>query len=65
MISPLLTDRELLRACKFVESHLVRTVADRLQHRINQLDYVYSVATSNPPDPSAALADIAEQSKRE
>ena len=66
MISPLCTDEELIRACKFVESHQLRTMGERLQRRITQLDTVRKLATSDRAehDPAGLLAEIEAEAQR-
>jgi hypothetical protein len=63
MISPMLTDPELLRACELSGSHQVRILADRLRRRVDQLGAIRRVADSPTDDPVQTLADIADMAK--
>lgn len=63
MISPMLTDPELLRACELSGSHQVRILADRLRRRVDQLRVIRAMADSPTDDPAQTLADIAELAK--
>lgn len=63
MISPMLTDSELLRACELSGSHQVRVLADRLRRRVDQLAAIRRLAYSPSDDPAQTLADIADLAK--
>lgn len=65
MISPFATDEELIRGCALVESSNLRTMADRLARRVDQMDRARRMADSPSDDPAQTLADIVEALKRD
>lgn len=65
MISPFMTDSEILRACAFTESPLIRVMSDRLRSRVDQMDNARRMADGVTDDPGQTLADIAETLKRD